>query len=552
VCRSLIVILFITAAPLLPGQSYPAGPQAVTFASDVDDTDQPYGLYVPKNFNPSRKYPLVIVLHDVSSNHRLALRRLFGWANRPGETDADANRYFPLFRDVDYIVAAPLARGTLGYQGIAEKDVYDVVADVKRRFPIDEDRVHLTGMGMGGGGTLWLGLTRPDVWASIAAVCPAPLPGTEELIGNAFNIPVKLFQGEIDPAVKSEQTRRWHKAFSQAGVEVEYVEYPGVRHNAADYAYKGAAIFSIFDQYRRNLFPDRVKFAARDYRHGAAYWVKFDQLTPGTLATIDARFDAGNKLNINTKALDAFTLNLKGHPMMVRNQIINVNVDGTTLKWKAQGSVSFTRQPKGWILKNSVPLTTQKRLGQEGPIRDAIASQQIYVYGTGGSPSLDELIQRRNEAIYAAEWSTPRARLMLTNRVLSDAELKEDEIKLANLILFGNKETNSAIARFTPRLPINLNPGAADYGLVFVAPLSSGRYAVVSSGLPWWTRADQASRPGLALNPLPYRVLESFADFILFKGGLENVITEGYFDRDWKLPPAAAAKMLETGAITLP
>jgi hypothetical protein len=51
---------------------------------------------------------------------------------------------------------------------------------------------------------------------------------------------------------------------------------------------------------------------------------------------------------------------------------------------------------------------------------------------------------------------------------------------------------------------------------------------------------------------LPYRVLESFADFILFKGGLENVITEGYFDRDWKLPPAAAAKMLETGAITLP
>ncbi|MCK7542177.1 MAG: hypothetical protein MZV63_70520 [Marinilabiliales bacterium] len=50
-----------------------------------------------------------------------------------------ATRYWPEFRPVDYIAAAPLARGTAGYQGIPEQDVYDMIDDLKSRFMIDED-----------------------------------------------------------------------------------------------------------------------------------------------------------------------------------------------------------------------------------------------------------------------------------------------------------------------------------------------------------------------------------------------------------------------------
>jgi hypothetical protein len=56
-------------------QTCEAGPQA------VDDSDQPYALYVPKNFNAARRYPLVISLHGAGSNHRL---------NLPQESDAEA------------------------------------------------------------------------------------------------------------------------------------------------------------------------------------------------------------------------------------------------------------------------------------------------------------------------------------------------------------------------------------------------------------------------------------------------------------------------------
>ena len=71
-------------------QIYPHGPQVLTFLSDIDDSDQPYALYLPKKLAPGKKYPLVISLHGAWSNHRLNLRRVFGKGNLPGETDAEA------------------------------------------------------------------------------------------------------------------------------------------------------------------------------------------------------------------------------------------------------------------------------------------------------------------------------------------------------------------------------------------------------------------------------------------------------------------------------
>ena len=132
------LVVFIALTCL--AQKLPSGPQVLTFFSDVDDSEQPYGLYLPPHFNTHKKYPLVVMLHGAGSNHRLSLRRVFGKSNAPGESDVEATRYFPAWKEVDYIVATAYARGTAGYQGFREKDVYDMLADVRKRFPIDENR----------------------------------------------------------------------------------------------------------------------------------------------------------------------------------------------------------------------------------------------------------------------------------------------------------------------------------------------------------------------------------------------------------------------------
>src|SRR5690349_6792619 len=122
--KAVLIIALCLAVDVAGAQTLPAGPQVLTFFSDADDTGQPYGLYLPKNYDATKKYPLIVMLHGAGSNHRLALRRVFGKSSTQGENDVEATRYFPEWKDVDYIVASPYARGTAGYQGIPEKDVY--------------------------------------------------------------------------------------------------------------------------------------------------------------------------------------------------------------------------------------------------------------------------------------------------------------------------------------------------------------------------------------------------------------------------------------------
>ncbi|HET7716809.1 MAG TPA: hypothetical protein VFK86_14385, partial [Bauldia sp.] len=388
------------------GQALKPGPQVLTFLSGVDDTDQPYGLYLPANFDPARKYPLVISLHGAGSNHRLNLRRVFGRGNLPGETDAEATRYFPTLRDVDYIVASPLARGTMGYQGIPEADVYDVLADVRSRFRIDEDRVYLTGLSMGGGGTLWLGLTRPDIWAAVAPVCPAPPPETIALAPNALNLPVHFFHGALDPVVNPSVSREWVAKLHELGSNVEYVEYPGVRHNSWDNAYKDAAIFTWFSQFKRDRFPDRVRFTTDRYKYNSAYWLKLDSMTPGVFARIDATFTAPNRLEITTAALDGFTLALAGHAKYNPTRPLSVSVDGKVVRVRGK-VLSFSKANGLWT--NAAIAPTGKTVAREGPVSDALSRHHIYVYGTAGNPSPDELAARRETAARGADWSTPRS-----------------------------------------------------------------------------------------------------------------------------------------------
>jgi dienelactone hydrolase len=558
----ILLLLFGGVQPSL-AQTLPAGPQVLTFFSDVDDTEQPYALYLPPSFDASRQYPLVVSLHGAGSNHRLNLRRVFGRSNQPGETDVEASRYFPEWRDVDFIVAAPFARGTVGYQGIAEKDVLEVLADVKRRFPIDEDRVYLTGLSMGGGGTLWIGLTRPDLWAAIAPVCPAPPQGTEALAPNALNQAVRFFHGEVDPVVPVEVSRTWVQRLRELGTHVEYDEYPGVAHDSWVPAYQDGKIFDWFSQFRRDPHPDRVRFATEHYRYDRAYWVRLDQLTPGTLARIDARFTGSNQLEITTSELGSFTLDLSAHPRYSAERALQARIDGRTVRVRPGEPLSFSRKGRRWSAAAYQAPPLAKRAGAEGPMSEVVSSHHIYVYGTAGNPSAEEIAARRAQAEHAANWSVDRGpfwgRVMVFPRTLADRDVRASDLEEANLVLFGTRETNTLIAQFADRLPLHLHPEARDeYGLIYVFPIGE-RYVLVSSGLPWWHTAEAApaapAPPARPRSPFAASVvalgLVGLEDFLLFRGSPHNVVAEGRFDTSWRLPEAAARVLRETAAVTL-
>jgi hypothetical protein len=282
-----------------------------------------------------------------------------------------------------------------------------------------------------------------------------------------------------------------------------------------------------FGKYRRNANPDHVRFATRDLSYASAYWVRIDAIAPGVLASVDAvRSPAG--VRIQTHDVDGFTLSGTAKA---------VTIDGTAMRLRPAAVLSFSKTPRGWA--QSPPGAT----ALQGPIVEAVNARHIYVYAASDP-------QTRRYAETAAAWSSSRARLNLSLPVKSDMEVNDDDLANANLVLFGTPQNNRLIARFAPQFPLALNPGAADYGLLFILP-AGNHYLLVSSGLPWWTGAEEANRGGYRLAPETYRLLSTFGDYIVFKGSLGNVLAEGRFDRNGKVVPEAAEKLRAAGTVTV-
>jgi predicted esterase len=527
---------FLCAAGVLWGQS---GAQLATFRSTVDASEQPYALYIPHEIDNAKRYPLVVSLHSEDTNHRINLRQVFGLPIRSGETNPEDLRQFPA-RDPGMFVVAPFARGAMDYRGIAEQDVYDVVAEMERRFPIDPDRVYLTGISMGGAAAIRLAVTRPDAWAAVAAVCPSVIWGAEDLAPNALDVPIRLYHGDQDPVAPVATSRAWQRRLVDAGVAAEYVEFPGLRHNAWELAYRDAGVFTWLGQFHRNRAPEHVRVAARSYSEGAAYWVRIDGLTPGLLASVDAR-RSGAEIVVATSNVDGFTLTPEGRPAAI-------TIDGAAFKPRTGTPLSFSKSAGKW--RSGLFAATGKRRGAEGPIVEAVNGRHIYVYGSGGASTEEQLAARRAVAEAAAAWTSSRSRVGLSFAVKADTAVTPDDLASSDLVLFGAPDTNALIARLAPQLPLTLNAGAADYGLLYIAPAGK-HYALISSGLPWWVGADVAHRGGPPFAPEQYRLLATFGDYVLFKGSLANVVEEGRFDTNWKVPPGAAARMLATGTVTV-
>jgi hypothetical protein len=87
---------------------------------------------------------------------------------------------------------------------------------------------------------------------------------------------------------------------------------------------------------------------------------------------------------------------------------------------------------------------------------------------------------------------------------------------------------------------------------------------IVVSGIPFWTTrpiqpgatppppADNKARPRIRFASGPgVKALMEMKDFLLFKDTNDQVISEGFFDNNWKLPANAAKSMKDSGAIDM-
>ena len=261
---------------------YARGAMVKAYRDEWDGTLQPYALFVPRDYDGRRPFPLVVALHGAGSNHRHMLRRVFGLDNVPGETDEEASRNELPLPEVPALVVAPYGRGeVMGWDGLGERDVLRVIADVRRAYKIDPARISLTGLSMGGGGTWTIGLRRPELFAALAPVCgvtdvrkwikPEERADYDDkalealsppaFAENAAGLRVFVFHGDADPVVPVSDSRRMiarFKALGWLGKTVTYTEYPGVDHHAWTRAYAGAELLRTLAAIKRDAKAPRA------------------------------------------------------------------------------------------------------------------------------------------------------------------------------------------------------------------------------------------------------------------------------------------------------
>ena len=211
------------------------------FIRPVGDTIN-YRVLFPEGYAQSDAvYPLVLFLHGAGergNDNELQLvhgARLFldslerypaivvfpqcpqesSWARLEVEGQIPMRKFvFPFYEEP----ALPMQRAM---------DLLDILLLTER---VDEKRLYLGGLSMGGFGTFDLLARRPNAFAAAFPICG----GGNALLAPLYapHTPLWIFHGAKDEVVPPDNSRKMYKALQSADAKVKYTEYPDANHDS--------------------------------------------------------------------------------------------------------------------------------------------------------------------------------------------------------------------------------------------------------------------------------------------------------------------------------
>lgn len=107
---------------------------------------------------------------------------------------------------------------------------------------IDEDRIYLTGLSMGGFGCWQWSGAQPEAFAAVAPLCGG---GDVDDAADLAQLPIWAVHGTLDDAVSVAHSRRMIEAIRAAGGKPKYTELTDVGHDCWTPAYEPA--FGLLD-----------------------------------------------------------------------------------------------------------------------------------------------------------------------------------------------------------------------------------------------------------------------------------------------------------------
>ena len=214
-----------------------------------------YLYYLPKDYRArgQQKWPLLLFLHGAGERgtnvQRVAIHGPLSLVKQGLE--------FP------FIIIAPQCPEDEKWQN---DSLLALLEKVTQQYAVDQQRIYLSGLSMGGFGTWNLGAARPDLFAAIAPICGGGqsidilLAGYGKASNPVAKLPVWAFHGAKDSVVALEESERMIAAMKKAGAkDVKLTVYPEANHNSWTETYNNPDLYDWLLQHQLKGAPTAKK-----------------------------------------------------------------------------------------------------------------------------------------------------------------------------------------------------------------------------------------------------------------------------------------------------
>ncbi len=194
-----------------------------------------YLIHLPQDYTEKKdSYPLLVFLHGAGERgDNLTLVKKWG-PPRIVEKQSD----FP------YILISPQCPKNEWWTSNTQmENLYILIQSIIKNYRVDEARVYLTGMSMGGYGTWAMACEYPDLFAAIAPVCGG---GQPILTRKITDIPTWVFHGAKDQVVPISESEKMVTALKENNGNVKFTVFPNAGHNSWSQAYNDTNLLKWF------------------------------------------------------------------------------------------------------------------------------------------------------------------------------------------------------------------------------------------------------------------------------------------------------------------
>ncbi|QDT25585.1 hypothetical protein Enr10x_08820 [Gimesia panareensis] len=488
------------------------------YISKIDQTVQPYGLVIPDSYTFSGKSQYRCDLWFHGRGERLSEVNFINQAQR------SRGQYTP----TDTIVLHPYGRYSNAFKFAGEVDVLEALESTKENYRIDDDRIAVRGFSMGGAACWQFAVHYADRWFAAnpgAGFSETPLFldvfQNEELKPtwyekklwqlydcpgyalNLFQCPTVAYSGEIDKQKQAADVMEG--ALAKVGIDMVHIIGPDTAHRIhPDSKVIIEQKMDSLARVGRERVPRTIHLVTYTLKYNRMDWVTMDAMgEEWTQGRIDARLPGGNRVEVKTRNVTAFTLKMApGEAPLDMTHPVTVKVDGTELKASRPLSdrswqVSFHITDAGWQVGPAQYPEGQlvKKHNLQGPIDDAFMDSFIFVSPSGkcASPTVEKWVQ--SEMKHAiVHW---RQQFRGDARVMKDSQITDKEIAASNLVLWGDPQSNAILKKIADKLPIEWKQDAIVVGdkqyaadhhapvLIFPNPLNPEKYVVLNSGFTY-------------------------------------------------------------------